>query len=223
MYIIIVGCGRTGALLASSLTDKGHRVTVVDEDNATFARLGSGFRGRTVHGVGFDRDVLLRAGIEEADGLAAVTNDEMANLVVAYIARHHFHVPRVVARLYETERAVLYERLGVAVVSAVSWRVSRLEQMLCESALHVADALGNGEVVAVNLRVPDGWAGRPLASLTQPGRVMAVALIRAGSAHLAAPELSLQPGDVLRLALAAEALEDLQKQVRQAGGETCAL
>lgn len=223
MQIIVVGCGRTGALLASSLTAKGHRVTVVDEDNATFARLGPDFRGRTVHGVGFDRDVLLRAGIEEADGVAAVTNDEMVNLVVAYIARQHFHVPRVVARLYETERSALYERLGVPVVSAVSWRVGRLEQMLCESALHVTDTLGNGEVVAVNLRVPEQWAGRSLSSLTQPGRVIVVALIRAGGAHLATPEMSLQPGDVLRLVLAAEALEELQEQVRHAGGETCAL
>lgn len=222
MHIIVVGCGRTGSLLASSLTEKGHSVTVVDENNAQFTRLGPDFRGRTVHGVGFDRDVLLRAGIENADGVVAVTNNEMVNLVVVYIARQLFHIPRVVARLYEPERTALYERLGVPVVSAVSWRVSRLEEMLCQRALHVADTLGNGEVVTVNLRVPDDWAGRPLSPLTQPGRVTPVALIRAGSAHLVTPEATLQQGDVICLALAAEALEELREQVSRAGGEACA-
>lgn len=218
MRIIVVGCGRTGSLLARSLSEKGHQVVVVDDDPSRFWRLGPQFAGRTVEGVGFDRDVLIRAGIEDADGVAVVTDDDMTNLIVARAARWHFQVPNVVARLFDPERAVLYEAIGVPVVTTVSWRVSRIEQLLCHPRMRVADTLGNGEVVIVNLSVPQGWVGRPLSSLTAHGKIVPIALLRAGSAQVAAPEMSLQAGDVLYLSVAAEALDDLQAGLEEAGG-----
>lgn len=105
MKFIVVGCGRTGATLALLLAQKGHQVVVVDANSEAFWRLMPDFKGRMLTGVAFDRDVLLRAGIETADGVAAVTSNELANLVVCQLARVHFQVPRVVARLYEPERA----------------------------------------------------------------------------------------------------------------------
>ncbi len=122
MHIIIVGCGRTGSLLARTLAERGHQVVVVDPNPDQFLRLGPNFRGRTITGLGFDRDVLLRAGIENAQGVAAVTSDETANLLVAFIARCHFNVPNVVARLFEPERAAIYQAIGVPAVTAAEWR-----------------------------------------------------------------------------------------------------
>src|SRR4030042_1184683 len=108
MRIIIIGCGRMGSGLAQTLSLRGHAVTVVDRDPQAFERLGPAFKGKTLTGIGFDRDVLLRAGIERADGLAAVTFSDEANVVAARLASNIFHVPRVVARLYDPRKAEIY-------------------------------------------------------------------------------------------------------------------
>ena len=222
MHIIVVGCGRTGSLLARTLAERGHQVVVVDPNPDQFLRLGPNFRGRTITGLGFDRDVLLRAGIEHAQGVAAVTSDETANLLVAFIARRHFHVPNVVARLFEPERAALYQAIGVPVVTAAEWRAHRLEQLLCQPALNVVDTLGNGEVTVVELRVPAEWAGRPLSFLFIPEKVAPTVLIRGGSARIPAPDFTLEAGDIVRLSVATDALEELRARLTQAGGMECA-
>lgn len=172
--------------------------------------------------MGFDRDVLLRAGIEHAQGVAAVTSDETANLLIAFIARRHFHVPNVVARLFEPERAALYQAIGVPVVTAAEWRVHRLEQLLCQPALNVVDTLGNGEVTVVELRVPAAWAGQPFSFLFIPEKVAPTVLIRGGSARIPALDVTLEAGDIIRLSVATDALEDLRARLAQAGGMECA-
>lgn len=222
MHIIVVGCGRTGSLLARTLAEGGHQVVVVDPNPDQFIRLGSDFRGRTITGLGFDRDVLLRAGIEQADGVAAVTSDEMANLLIVFIARHHFQVPQVVARLFEPERAALYQAIGVPVVTAAEWRVHRLEQLLCQPALNVVDTLGNGEVTVVELRVPPAWIGHPFSSLMIPGKMAPTVLIRGGGASIPDPDTPLEAGDIIRLSVATEALEELRARLARAGGVECA-
>lgn len=222
MHIIVVGCGRTGSLLARTLAERGHHVVAVDPHPDQFLRLGPGFRGRTVTGLGFDRDVLLRAGIESAEGVAAVTGDEMANLLVAFIARRHFHVPNVVARLFEPERAVLYQAIGVPVVTAAEWRAHRLEHLLCQPVLNVVDTLGNGEVAVVELRVPTAWAGQPLSALLIPEKVIPMVLIRGGSARIPSLQIALEVGDIVRLSVAADALEELRARWIPPGGEECA-
>ncbi|MCS7282857.1 MAG: TrkA family potassium uptake protein [Anaerolineae bacterium] len=222
MHIIVVGCGRTGSLLARTLAGRGHQVVVIDPNPEQFSRLGPNFRGRTITGIGFDRDVLLRAGIEHAHGVAAVTSDEMANLLVAFIARHHFKVPNVVARLFEPERAALYQAIGVPVVTAAEWRVHRLEQLLCQPALNVMDTLGNGEITIVEVRVPPAWAGRPFSSFFIPEKVVPTVLIRGGSARIPAPDTPMEAGDIVRISVATDALEELRNQILQAGGLECA-
>ncbi len=222
MHIIVVGCGRTGSLLARTLAERGHQVVVVDPNPDQFLRLGPNFRGRTITGLGFDRDVLLRAGIEQAQGVAAVTSDETANLLVAFIARCHFNVPNVVARLFEPERAAIYQAIGVPVVTAAEWRAHRLEQLLCQPALNVVDTLGNGEVTIVELRVPPAWAGQPFSSLFIPEKTVPTVLIRRGTARIPAPDVSLEAGDIIRLSVATDALEDLRNRLAQAGGVECA-
>ncbi|MBO9370680.1 MAG: TrkA family potassium uptake protein [Chloroflexi bacterium] len=222
MHIIIVGCGRTGSFLARTLVERGHQIVVVDPNPDQFIRLGPDFRGRTITGLGFDRDVLLRAGIEHAQGVAAVTSDETANLLVAFIARCHFNVPNVVARLFEPERAAIYQAIGVPVVTAAEWRVHRLEQLLCQPALNVVDTLGNGEVTVVELRVPAAWAGQPFSFLFIPEKVAPTVLIRGVSARIPAPDVTLEAGDIIRLSVATDALEDLRARLTRAGGMECA-
>jgi len=105
MKIIIIGCGRMGASLAQALVKRGNEVSVVDCNPSAFDRLGAAFGGKLVSGIGFDRSVLEEAGIDRADGLAAVTDSDETNVVVARVARKVFRVPKVVARLYDPRKA----------------------------------------------------------------------------------------------------------------------
>ncbi|NED59843.1 TrkA family potassium uptake protein, partial [Streptomyces sp. SID10244] len=100
-----MGCGRVGSSLAMAMQKRGHTVAVIDRDHSAFVRLGPDFRGTTVIGVGFDRDVLTRAGIETADAFAAVSSGDNSNIIAARVARETFGVERVVARIYDAKRA----------------------------------------------------------------------------------------------------------------------
>src|SRR5512139_1762646 len=135
MKIIIIGCGRMGSGLARAMSLRGHAVTVVDRDPAAFERLGPTFKGQTVVGIGFDREVLLKAGIDRADGLAALTESDEANVVAARLASQVFHIPRVVARLYDPRKAEIYKRLGLRTIAPVAWGIARAADLLSHSQL----------------------------------------------------------------------------------------
>ena len=212
MKIIVIGCGRVGAGLAANLTLLGHALTVVDHDPKAFARLGPHFRGRTLTGVGFDRAVLLEAGVESADGLAAVTGSDEANVVVARTARLRFHVPRVVARLYDPRKADIYRRLGLTTVSPVRWGIQRLSESLVLAQLEVVFSVGSGEVELVVVVAPPGMAGRVVGDLNVPGEIQVTALRRQGRTFLPAPGTPIEAGDVAYLAVtptAAPRLNDM--------------
>ncbi len=117
MKAIIMGCGRVGAQIANMLDSEGHEVTVLDIDPASFRRLPSTFKGRAMVGNGIDQDVLIRAGIENADSFAAVTQGDNRNVMAAQIAKHIFNVPKVVCRIYDPIREEVYHSLGLETVS----------------------------------------------------------------------------------------------------------
>jgi trk system potassium uptake protein TrkA len=209
MRMIIIGCGRMGAGLAQALAQRGHTVTVVDNDPAAFEVLGPAFNGKTVAGVGFDRDVLLQAGIERADGLAAVTASDEANVVAARLARLVFRVPRVVARLYDPRKAEIYRRLGILTISTTTWGIQRIAQLLCYSDLDVVMSLSSA-VDLVQVNVPPLLVGRSTQALTVPGEVHLVAIDRAGKTLLPTPETAFQEGDLLYMAVLAESADRLK-------------
>ena len=194
MKIIIAGCGRMGAELAVRFSE-GHEVTVVDRDARAFARLGPAFRGQTVEGVGFDRDVLLRAGVERTEALAAVTSGDNANIVIARVARNVFRVPTVVARVYDPRRAKIYSRLGLQTVSTTAWGVVRMTQLIAHRELNVIRTLGEGELDLVEQEVPAHWVGRPVGQVSVPGEISVTAILRRGAARLPAPDTVFEHGD----------------------------
>ena len=202
MRIIIVGCGRMGAGLALTLTQRGHDVTVIDRDPTAFATLGKRFNGRIITGHGFDREVLRHAGITRADGLAAVTSSDETNVVTARAARQFFHVPRVVARLYDPRKAEIYRRLGVLTISTTEWGVHRITELLSYSWLEPIVSLGSS-VDIVDVETPPALVGRSLASLTVPGEVQPVAVSRGGRCFLPTAETRLQAGDLVHIAVLA--------------------
>jgi trk system potassium uptake protein len=210
MRFIIIGCGRMGAGLARVLSARGHTITVVDKDPGAAERLDASFRGQTVVGTAFERGVLLEAGIERADGLAAVTNCDETNVVVARLARLVFQVPRVVARLYDPRKVEVYRRLGVQIVAPVTWAVNRFADLLSYSELDTILSLGNGEVEIVEVEVPPLLVGHKVRAVTVPGEVHVIALCRGGKAFLPTSETVFQRDDSLQIALLAVSVERLR-------------
>jgi trk system potassium uptake protein TrkA len=210
MRIIIIGCGRMGAGLAQSLSLRGHEVTVVDSDPSSFERLGPSFRGDTVSGGGFDRDTLLKAGIERADGLAAVTASDEVNAVAARLARQVFHVPKVVARIYDPRKAEIYQRLGLQNISPVTWGINRIIDLLCYSRMETVTSLGSGEVDIVEVEVPHLLVGRTVNELTVIGEIHVVAISRQGKTFLPTRGTEFHKGDLVHLALLAASADRLK-------------
>ena len=201
MRIIVIGCGRAGAGLAQVLTLRGHTVSVVDHDAAAFERLGAAFKGQRVVGIGFDRDVLLQAGIESADGLAAVTASDEANVVVARVAGQVFRVPRVVARVYDPRKAEIYARMGLPTIAPVTWGINRIADLVCYSPLETILSLGSGEVEIVESETTPLLVGRTVKELTVPAEIHVVAVSRGGKTFLPTLGTVLQDGDRVHLAV----------------------
>jgi len=221
VHVVVVGCGRVGSELAGLLEKDGHSVAVVDKRPDAFRRLPTGFSGLQVVGFGFDRDTLIEAGIEKAGALAAVTSGDNSNIMSARVGRETFEIERVVARIYDPRRAAIYQRLGIPTVATVSWTTDQIIRRLIPEG-HEADWVDpSGRVCLVERNIPTAWAGADLAALEEPGRFSLVAVTREGTTRLFNGSLIGQDGDVLRLMVDIDALEDLQfrlEDTHEAGG-----
>jgi len=210
MNFIIVGCGRVGAELCHHLYRSGHQVVVVDSNRQAFNRLHPDFRGRTLEGEGLAESVLERAGIREADGLAAVTNSDALNAVVAHAAREFFSVPIVVARNYDPSLRSVIEAFGLQTVGSTVWGAQRVEEVLMNPSEKVVYSAGNGEVEIYEVRIPDEWNKHTLGELMEPLKeCRLVALTRAGRACLPDMEIELQADDLLNVSTTFEGISAL--------------
>ena len=207
MKIIVMGCGRVGEQLARLLVDEGHQVSVIDYDSKALERLGPNFKGQKIQGVGFDRDVLVKAGIEQADAFAAASSSDNANIVAARIAHNIFQVPRVVARLFDPQRAEIYRRLGMLTISSTTWGAERLRELLTSAELDPLVSFGSGEVSLVSIEVPHRLAGRMVRDITVSSEISIVAITRQGAAFIPTLGSQFKEGDVIHAALSASALE----------------
>jgi trk system potassium uptake protein TrkA len=212
---IVVGCGRLGAELAYRLFQKGHMVTVIDQVSSAFERLPSDFLGRTVEGEALNQTVLHRAGIEQADGLAAVTNLDTINAVIAHIARSHYQVPVVVARNFNPQWRPLYEAFNLQVVSSTSWGAQRLEEMLYHGEMRTVFSSGNGEVEIYEFTVPEPWAGHKLGKLLPTQNCTPASLTRMGKAFIPNRETELQDGDYILVSATFDGVEAVRQSLQQ--------
>ena len=197
---IIVGCGRVGSTVARRLDAEGQEVVVVDRRREAFRRLGEGFGGRMITGVGFDRDLLRSAGIGPQSAVMAVTNGDNSNILIARVAREMFGVERVVARIYDPRRAAIYERLGIRTVATVSWASTRVHQLVMPGSEAVEWVDPTSRYALTERRVPLALVGSKVSDF---GRAI-VLLTRDGSASVPAPDTLLQEGDTVHLLATAE-------------------
>lgn len=214
MHVVIAGCGRVGSDLTVSLSREGHTVSVIDRNPHAFERLPPGFEGQTLVGIVFDRETLEAAGIKEAGAFIAVTNGDNSNIVSARIAREHYRVEKVVARIYDPRRAAIYRRLGIPTVATVQWASAEIHDQLFHGIEHTEFAIGDGDMVLVRLEIPSELAGRPVSSLDEPGRAMVVALDRLGGAVIPTADMTFQESDIAHVIVRRDALESLRQRMQ---------
>jgi len=210
MKIMIIGCGRMGAGLAMYLVMSNHNVTVIDNDPSAFERLEPSFKGRTFQGDALDREVLLSAGIERADCLAALTPNDSINLVVARLAKEVLKVPKVVARMHDPRKSEIYRRLGVQTVSTVSLGMQRFAELLTFSRLDIVHLLGSGGVGIVESEIPPALAGRMVNDLTVPGEIQVVAISRGGKTFVPTTGTVFLNGDMIHVAVSSASVDQLK-------------
>lgn len=220
MNIILMGCGRVGEQLSHLLISEGHQVTVIDVNPQALARLGPDFKGRKVVGVGFDQDVLINAGIETADAFAATSSSDNANIIAARIAHNYFHVPRVVARLYDPRRAEIYQRLGLLTISSTTWGAERIRELLTQSDLDPILTYGSGEVCMLTFETPYHLVGKMVKHLTVPGEMQVIAITRKGHAFIPQAGTDLQGGDMLHVVVLASAMDRVRDFLDLGEGST---
>ncbi|HET9871379.1 MAG TPA: TrkA family potassium uptake protein [Propionibacteriaceae bacterium] len=192
-----MGCGRVGSSLARGLEKRGHTVAVIDVDVDAFRRLGPDFGGRTVKGVGFDREVLLESGIEEAGAFAAVSSGDNSNILSARVVRETFNVYNVVARIYDPGRAEVYERLGIPTVATVRWTADQVMRRLLPggSEPHWRDP--SGSVRLMEVHVDRSWVGRSVAQMERATDARIPFVFRLGSGMVPKPNTIFQDGDLV--------------------------
>jgi len=195
-----MGCGRVGSSLADALSRIGHDVAVIDRDGTAFNRLSPEFTGDRVLGQGFDRDVLLRAGIERTDAFAAVSSGDNSNIISARLAREIFGVERVVARIYDAKRAGVYERLGIPTIATVPWTTDRLLNVLTREGETARWRDPTGTVAVVELDLHQGWAGHRASDLEEAIGARVAFVIRFGTGVLPEPKTVIQAGDQVYVA-----------------------
>ncbi|MBO4365683.1 MAG: TrkA family potassium uptake protein [Eggerthellaceae bacterium] len=149
--IIVVGCGRVGSQLANMLSENNNNVCVIDKDAETFSGLGRAFNGSVVQGVGYDEETLHRAGIQHADCVCAVTQLDHANLMVAEVAKRLYHVPHVIARLYNPSHERAYEQLGLDYVCGTSLVAEEMFAKVSSGHGSHIDSFGDFELLRFSL------------------------------------------------------------------------
>ncbi|MCF6522800.1 TrkA family potassium uptake protein [Streptomyces sp. JJ36] len=199
MHIVIMGCGRVGAELAQALERQGHTVAVVDRDPTAFRRLGAGFGGRRVTGLGFDQDTLREAGIEEAGAFAAVSSGDNSNIISARVARETFGVENVAARIYDPRRAEVYQRLGIPTVATVRWTADQMLRRLLPSGSEPLWRDPSGAVQLAEVHAAESWVGHRVSRLQEDTGVRVAFLTRMGEAMLPTSQTVLQEGDLVHV------------------------
>jgi len=196
-----MGCGRVGSGLAKALENSGHTVAVIDQNREAFRRLGPDFNGRTVAGVGFDRDILLEAGIESASAFAAVSNGDNSNILAARVARESYNVPNVVARIYDPERAEIYQRLGIPTVATVLWTTDQMMRRLAPEGSQSEWRDASGTVQLCEVALHKDWFGKPALLIEEATKARVALITRLGEGLIPNSHTVLQEGDLVHVTL----------------------
>jgi trk system potassium uptake protein TrkA len=214
VHFVIMGCGRVGSTLAHILEDQGHTVAVIDSNETAFRRLGSTFAGKRVTGIGFDRDTLTEAGIEDAHAFAAVSSGDNSNILAARVARETFGVDSVVARIYDPGRAEVYQRLGIPTVATVRWTADQMIRRLLPHGSEPEWRDPSGTVQLTEVFVNEAWIGSRISRLEEESGARVAFLTRLGEGLLPDADTVLQDGDLVHVLMRDEKSETAEAVLR---------
>jgi trk system potassium uptake protein len=199
VHFVIMGCGRVGATLAQNLERQGHSVAMIDQNPEAFRRLDASFSGRKVTGLGFDRDTLAQAGIDDAYAFAAVSDGDNSNILAARVVRETFGVDHVVARIYDPRRAEIYQRLGIPTVATVRWTADQVMRRLLPMGATDEYRDPSGQIRLIQIDVHPGWIGRPLRAIEEATGARVAYVLRYGDGILPTAGGVLQENDLLHM------------------------
>jgi trk/ktr system potassium uptake protein len=219
VHIVIMGCGRVGSTLAHILEDRGNSVAIIDKEPEAFRKLRSGFKGERVTGNGFDRAVLIQAGIERADAFAAVSSGDNSNIMSARVVRETFGIQRVAARIYDSRRAEVYERLGIPSVATVRWTADQILRKLLPEGSEPLWRDPSGKIVLVELPFSPVWIGEQVKSLEARAMTRIAFVDRLGEAFVPDSGTILQEGDVIHVIAREGDLDRIAAAFAARGGE----
>jgi trk system potassium uptake protein len=219
VHVVIMGCGRVGASMATALERLDHSVAVIDKDPQSFRRLAADFHGEQVVGTGFDRQVMIAAGIERAGAFAAVSSGDNSNIISARVARETFGVEHVVARIYDPKRAEVYERLGIPTVATVPWTTDRLLRTLLPDGVASAWRDPSGKVAVLQVPVHEGWVGRTVREFQEATGARVAFLMRFGSGRLPEARTVIQADDQVYVAALSGTVSEVSAAAAQAPEE----
>ena len=206
-----MGCGRVGSTLARTLGRSGHDVAVIDSDASAFRRLGTSFDGQTVTGIGFDRRTLVAAGIKEAYAFAAVSSGDNSNILAARVARETFGVEHVAARIYDPQRAMVYQRLGIPTVATVRWTADQMIQRLLPQGAVPELTDPSGKIVIAEVPLAEPWIGRRLTDIEEQTGARIAYVTRLGEGSLPKADMMIQQGDLVHLAVPRDELARVER------------
>ncbi|GLZ38769.1 TrkA family potassium uptake protein [Actinokineospora sp. NBRC 105648] len=219
MHVVIMGCGRVGASMAAALERLDHTVAVIDKDPQAFRRLGADFHGQQVVGTGFDRQVMIEAGVERAAAFAAVSSGDNSNIISARVARETFGVEHVVARIYDPKRAEVYERLGIPTVATVPWTTDRLLRTLLPDGVSSAWRDPTGKVAVLEVPVNEGWIGHTVKEFQATTGCRVAFVMRFGTGVLPTAKTVIQADDQVYVAALSGTVSDVTAAAAQAPEE----
>jgi trk system potassium uptake protein TrkA len=219
VHVVIMGCGRVGSSLAKALERLDHQVAVIDKDEQAFRRLGSEFHGQQVIGNGFDRHVLVEAGVERAGAFAAVSSGDNSNIISARVARESFGVENVVARIYDARRAGVYERLGIPTVATVPWATDRLLRMMLPEGVASAWRDPTGTVAVIQLPLHEDWVGRSVRDLQDATGCRVAFIMRFGTGVLPDSKTVIQADDQVYAAALSGTVTEVSNAAQRAPEE----
>jgi trk system potassium uptake protein TrkA len=213
--VLIMGCGRVGSELSHALGKAKHDVVVIDKRAEAFYKYPPGEHARQIVGLGFDRDVLEEAGIRDADAFIAVSSGDNSNIVSARVALEHYHVPKVIARIYDPRRAEIYERLNIPTVATTTWGIKQIQLMLLHDRQEVREALGGGSLLRVRVPIAGHLVGKAVQSLNVEGKILVAGVSRGGSGFIPTPSSRLQNGDYLIVMVEKESMDAFDELIAE--------
>jgi trk system potassium uptake protein len=211
MRVVVGGCGRVGRFLANRLENEGHIVSIIDKDPQSFNELKPTFKGKKFEGIVFDKDILEKAGIQEADAYVAVTSGDNSNMVSARIAKEYYKVPKVFARIYDPRRAEIYQNIGIPTIATVTWASARLIDLISHPELHIEYDFGNGEVELIEINVSTDLENRKISDIEVTGEIRVASIVRGHSAFVPAPTTIIKKNDRLFISVLQESMGKLER------------